>query len=119
MTIVYDIKNDSHTNFEALYNDNADYAAADKIAHSGHDVNACFDGCFTNDGIKDIFFIKTEDKNYIAACSRNYVYGGIDHWTIDKLITVDKNEGNQIYAEIKRSKFISKAGKTFYKTDKF
>ena len=118
MTIVYDIKNDSHTNFEALYNDNTDYTAADRaLAH--HNVNACFDGCFTNDGIKDIFFIKTEDKNYIAACSRSYVYGSIDHWTIDKLIVVDKNEGNQIYTEIKRSKFISKAGKTFYKTNRF
>ena len=118
MKNVYNIKTDSHKTLEELLRDNVDFATADEFTHHG-ECSVCFYGCFTNDGIKDIYFIKTNEKNYIAACSRNYVYGAIDHWTIDKLFVVNKNEGNQIYNEIKKSKFISKTGKTFYKTNKF
>ncbi len=118
MTMVFDIKTTKYERTIDIIENDADFAAANKMADPS-ECKACIYDCFTNDGIRDIFFIKTESKNYIALCGRSYVYGAIDHWSISKLFTVDKNEGNQIYMEIIKSKFISKKGKTFYKTNRF
>lgn len=79
---------------------------------------ATFEGVFTKNGLRDVVFVKVEDKNYIYFATRSYVYGCVDHLYIEEAFEVTKEEGNEIYKEIKNSKFVSKKGKTFYKYNK-
>lgn len=78
---------------------------------------AVLEGVFTKNGFRDVLFVKKEDKNYLYFVSRRYVYGSVDHLCIEEAFEVTKEEGNKIYLEIKNSKFVSKKGKTFYRTN--
>ena len=117
MTTLFDIKTTPYSNEQDIRNNNLDYAMASFYVSRGD--GATLYGCFTGNVLKDIIFIKSEpnSKNYIAVCSRSYVYGVIDHWSIDKLIEVSREEGNKIYTQIKDSKFIAKSGKEFYRAN--
>ena len=119
MKEVYNIHTDNHVTYNELMKNNKVFEFIYYSIHSNEKTPINFMGCFTKERMHDIFFIKSENKNYIALCERNYVYGNIESWTIDKIFEVEKNEGNQIYLEIKKSKFISKKGKTFFKTNRF
>ena len=83
-----------------------------------YDESYSFFGVFTNEGIRDLFFVKHEEKNLVLICDRSYVYGAVDHFNILKAYELEKSEGNILYTEIMKSKFISKKGKTFYKTNR-
>lgn len=88
------------------------------ITQFPYDDTHSFYGVFTTKGLRDIFFVSESGNNYILCCDRSYVYGSVDHFNILEAYQVDKPEGNNIYTSIAKSKFISKSGKTFYKTNK-
>jgi len=74
-------------------------------------------GCWTNAGLYDLAFITIEGKHYIALGDWGWL-PSCPAWETKHIYEVEKLEGNQLYLEIKKSRFTSKKGKTFYKTTK-